>query len=429
MTLIEMVIAISILAIIILALTGSVSAGLNLMRKAKLNEIATNLANGELEKISRLRNQTDAHAVGGKFSYENVCIVGQAPDCKIDETGQETVRGVTFDIVRSVDFEPDAVTGEPNQNAGHKLVKVTVSPANGGEPTVTAKTIISPDSSSTPAAVLLTVLDASDGSSMRQGVQMRLDTGSQQFNRISNASGVAGFYELSTGATFTLGLNDMNWMLDSCSPTTVTPDPLDEVLATCWVYKTMSLGVKVTDASNGSAITGNDYRLSVGYNGSGKFGSRGTTFNGQSPPSGTLSGTNWTLTDLGTGFPLIGNLTYNVTAWAPGFKPMSITPQAMPTGYPTSSSQSVTFAMVPAVTGTVSVSVTKGGSSAPARILITDQGSGATVVRYAYTSASGMVDVDLEPGTYTVTADPGSGTQSATVVITAAATTPQSFIF
>lgn len=98
MTLLEMVIAITVLAIVILAIAGSVNAGLGLVRKAKVQDIATELANGELEKVSRLRNQSDSHAVGGQFSYENVALVGQTPDGRIEPSSVQTVRGIEFTI-------------------------------------------------------------------------------------------------------------------------------------------------------------------------------------------------------------------------------------------------------------------------------------------------------------------------------------------
>lgn len=430
MTLLEMVIAITVLAIVILAIAGSVNAGLGLVRKAKVQDIATELANGELEKISRLRNQSDSHAVGGQFSYENVALVGQTPDGRIEATGQATVRGIDFAITRSVDFLVDAVPGEPNQQAGYKVVSVTVKPANADTPVVTAKTIVSPETSSTPGTIFVDVFDAADGSTPREGVMINLNASGANFNRVSKADGRASFFELTPDRTYAVGLNDLTWQLKSCTPTSITPNPLGEETGSCYVYRTFTLNARVRDASNGGTITSNDYRLAVSYDGGGQFGTDGTVFNGQSPPVGVLAGTNWTLTELATGRPLIANMTYNVAAWAPGFRPQTITPRRMPTGYPATLTESVNFDLVPAVTGTASISVSKAGSPASnARVLFVDKATGTEVVKYALTSLSGTIDVDLEPGTYTVTADPGSGTQSADVTVTAATTTTNAFAF
>lgn len=430
MTLLEMVIAITVLAIVILAIAGSVNAGLGLVRKAKVQDLATELANGELEKISRLRNQTDSHAVGGSFSYENVALVGQSPDGRIEQTGQATVRGIDFSISRNVEFMVDAVPGEPNQQAGYKLVSVTVKPANADSPVVTAKTIVSPETSSTPGTVFVNVVDAADGSSPLQGVMVNLNASGASYNRTSKPDGRASFFELTPDKTYDVSLNDLSWKLKSCSPTQVTPNPLGEETATCYVYRTFTLGATVRDASNGGAVASNDYRIAISYNGGGQFGSDGTVFNGQSPPVGALTGTNWTLTQLGTSRPLIANLTYNVAVWAPGFKPQTITPRMMPAGYPSTLTDSVSFDLVPAVTGTASISVTKSGSPAGnARVLFVNKSTGTIVVKYALTSLSGTIDVALEPGTYTVTADPGSGTQSADVTVTASTTTTKTFAF
>lgn len=430
MTLLEMVIAMTVLAIVILAIAGSVNAGLRLVRKAKVQDLATELANGELEKISRLRNQTDSHAIGGTFSYENVALVGQTPDGRIDPTGQATVRGIDFSITRNVDFMTDPVPGEPNQQAGYKLVSVTVKPANADTPVVTAKTIVSPERSSTPGTIFINVMDAADGASARDGVMVNLNAGGSNYNRTSKSGGLASFFELTPDKAYDVGINDLSWKLKSCSPTQITPNPLGEETGTCYVYRTFTLGATVRDASNGGAITSNDYRLAIAYNGGGQFGSDGVVLNGQSPPPGALAGTKWTLTQLGAGRPLIANLTYNVAVWAPGFKPQTITPRMMPAGYPSALTDAVAFDLVPAVTGTASISVTKGGPPASnARILFVSKATGVTVVKYALTSLSGSIDVALEPGTYTVTADPGSGTQSADVTVTASTTTTKTFAF
>ncbi|MBX7160759.1 MAG: type II secretion system GspH family protein [Acidimicrobiia bacterium] len=430
MTLLEMVIAITVLAIVILAIAGSVNAGLGLVRKAKVQDIATELANGELEKVSRLRNQSDSHAVGGQFSYENVALVGQTPDGRIEPSSVQTVRGIEFTITRNVDFLVDAVPGEPNQQAGYKVVSVTVRPTNADEPVVTAKTIVSPETSSTPGTIFVNVTDAADGSSPREGVMINLNASGANYNRLSKADGLASFFELTPDKTYDVSLNDLSWQLKSCTPTQITPNPLGEETGTCFVYRTFTLGATVRDASNGGSIASNDYRMAVSFNGGGQFGSDGNVFNGQSPPPGALSGTTWTLTELATGRPLVSNLTYNVSVWAPGFAPQSITPRTMPAGYPSSSNDTVAFDLVPAVTGTASIAVSKGGSPASsARVLVVDKGTGATVVKYALTSLSGSIDIDLEPGTYTVTADPGSGTQSADVTVTASTTTTHTFAF
>lgn len=430
MSLLEMVIAITVLAIVILAIAGGVNAGLGLVRKAKVQDLATEIANGELEKISRLRNQSDSHAVGGQFSYENVALVGQTPDGRIEPSGVTTVRGIDFSITRNVDFLVDAVPGEPNQQAGYKVVSVTVKPANADTPVVTAKSIISPETSSTPGTIFVNVTDAADGASPRGGVTVNLNASGANFNRMSKTDGIAPFFELTPDKTYSVGLNDLTWTLESCTPTQITPNPLGEESGTCFVYRTFTLDATVRDASNGAAIPSNDYRLSVAYNGGGRFGADGMVFNGQSPPSGALAGTKWTLSQLGTGRPFVANLTYNIAAWAPGYKPQSITPRVMPSGYPSATTDAVTFDLVPAVTGTASIGVSKGGSPASgARVLIVDKVSGVIVVKYALTSLSGSIDVDLEPGTYTVTADPGSGTQSADVTVTASTTTTQTFAF
>ncbi len=419
-TLIEMVVSFSLLAIVILALAGTVAVGFDLVGKSKVNQIAATLGNAEVERIRALRDQSAESGEAAVFTggYDAIGTLGGNPPGQLEAERTETVRGVEFTIKIAVSFIEDQLPGQNVNYAASKLVVVTVAPttAAGGKE-MTFKTVIAPETSATPATVIFNVWDAgSGGSTAVSGVGVRLAEGGFNIKQdFTDANGTATFAGLEPGVTYDVEVADLNWpaSLASCDSATVTPNALDAVTVNCYVTKALTLQIDVTDSVSG-ATPAADYELAVWLEGNGYIPTTGELFQSNgSPLAPTPPSVTWTLTDLG-GTTMRQNVTYHVAAWAPGYAPVwtSFNP-----GYPTGGTASAALALAPASQGgAVALTVEQG--SAPvntARVIVTQ--GGTEVVKFAVTTAGGQVTINLEPGTYDVVAD-SNGAQSPVQTVT-----------
>ena len=413
-TLIEVVMAFALLALVVLGITTSVSLGFSLVRKAKVDQISTSLANAEIEKVRRLRvvrgETSEAVNAGG---YTDIGTVGGNPPGSFQPSRTETVRGIEFTIDMDVEYVSDPVPGGPVTQADYKLVTVSVHPTKTAlGKTVTAKTFVAPETSASPATVVVHVLDAGgSGGTPAEGVAFRIhQNGFDSRTDASPDTGdvvFAGLQGVNGGTPYTVELADANW-LGVEGPQQVSPNDLDSVEVTFHVYRTLTTTITVRDAATGQAITGNDYALAVSVDGNAVLSGNGRTFFGTAPPPGSLAGAVWTLSGFDGTNPFVAGMTYNVTVWGTGYVPQAQT-VVLPPGYPGGAlSASLAFDLVAASTGTLGATVMSGGSPVQkARVQVSQ--AGTDLVKYAVTDSAGQVNVTLPGGTYQVTAS-GVGT-------------------
>lgn len=434
-TVLEVVMAFTILAIVILGITGAVAVGFDLLRKAKVNQISTSLANAELENIRRMRDISGE--TGENHSYDDIGTVDGNPPGPIEPVRQTVVRGITFELTTEITWVDDSAPGTTPTYADAKLVTVTVQPTGGVDgKAVTARTIVAPPNSSNPATIIVTVTDRSgSGTSPAQGVHV-LASQASLGNRsdFTDSAGKVVFSGLATDVSYNLSISDVNWQQVGCTPSSVTPNPLDEVKVACEVYKLMEADIEVTDA-NGAALPGNDYQLSLAMEGNVQFPFSIATWLGVSPPTNpptgnSLSGTTWRITEFSAGNSLIANMTYHVSAWAPDHRPKTAA-YTLPSSYPGAGARPVGDVSVPlqylgpGSTRRITVhaerwnNLTYTWDAVPnAKVLVQDASGTVDVIRWASTLGSGDVTLDLEPGSYKVTVGDSSSSLQQTVTVT-----------
>ena len=129
LTLIELVIAISVFAVMAGGIASTASSGLNLIRNDRNRSIAANLASQEMDEI----RQTD---------FGSLPLSGLT-------TATKTVDGVSYDVERQFDFVATTATTSPCDSVGGvpKLLRATVKVrwnAMGSIPPVQSNTVITP---------------------------------------------------------------------------------------------------------------------------------------------------------------------------------------------------------------------------------------------------------------------------------------------
>ncbi|MCC7077656.1 MAG: prepilin-type N-terminal cleavage/methylation domain-containing protein [Acidimicrobiia bacterium] len=438
-TIVEVVVAFTILAVVILGITSAVAVGFDLLRKAKVNQISTSLAGSELENVRRMRDISEE--TGEDTDYEDIGTVDGNPPGIIEPVRQTVVRGITFEITTEISWVEDTAPGVTATHADAKLVSVTVRPANGVDgKAVTARTIVAPPNSSNPATIIVSVVDRSGpGTQPAVGVNV-LAAQASLGNRsdFTDASGQVVFGGLATDVQYDVSVNDVEWQELTCTPDSITPNPLDEVYVTCEVYKLLEARIDVT-GDGGGALPGNDYHVSLGMEGNVQFPFGLATWQGMSPPTppsaNSLSGTTWTINEFAPGTDLVANMTYHVSAWAPDHRPSTST-ATLPSTYPGTG---------PRPTGGVSVELEYLGPGSTrrltihaerwnnatflwdpvgsAKVLVQDSSGTVDVIRWASTFANGDVTLDLQPGTYEITVGDASSSLQQTVNVTTDATT------
>jgi type II secretory pathway pseudopilin PulG len=435
LTIIEMVVAFSLLAIVVLAMTSSVAVGFNLVRKSKVDQIATQLANSEIERIRRIRDVTGETAeAGNRGGYKDIgtctmqggtCVPSGYPPGVIPASREKTVRGITYVITVDIVYKSDPVQGEPDTYDDYKLVTVSVEPK---QPVlgkkITAKTIISPETSATPGTMRVTVVDAGgSGTQPVQGIEVRAAQGSLNVGSLyTDASGIALFAGLTPSATYDFTVVDSGpWKkappsVSDC-PATVsrTLNPLEEDSVTLCVYKPVQLTVNVSAQETGASIT--DHNLAVVMESNGKFAANQRLYSADgSPPELSSDKRTWSLTGFGVTNPFAAGMRYYLAAWAPGYAPawVEVVPAA---------DEVVELALAAAASGAVAVHVNAGGAPVPGAWVSVRRAMTDTV-RYAVTRPDGGVVVDLEPGIYTVEAQSTAGIGTAVATVSFGSTTP-----
>ncbi len=144
MSLIETIVAVSILAIALLLTIGPTVAAFRTLRGAKVINLAESVGQGRIELIQQL-------------DFDEVGVSGATVPGSLDGVSTETVQGVTFDVVTTVDWvgsdglDPgllsgagDGVTGQADFGQNYKWVTVQVTPSDGSLAPVVFSTAIAP---------------------------------------------------------------------------------------------------------------------------------------------------------------------------------------------------------------------------------------------------------------------------------------------
>ncbi len=133
MTLLEIVFAFFVLALVLVSLIGVMGVATRLIRESKLETIATAIANEEIERIRTL-----PYGQVGLLSPPSPDV----PTGTLPETTQVTRMGVTFTVAYDIRWVDDAYDGlgeedktRPGEGKGqdYKILKVTVSWQSGGK--------------------------------------------------------------------------------------------------------------------------------------------------------------------------------------------------------------------------------------------------------------------------------------------------------
>ncbi|GEM_PF-1629499 len=414
-SLLETVVAFSLLAIVILAVTSAVGTGLRLVREAKTGEIATNIAEGELERV---RDRAS-------FPYQNIGVTGGVVPGVLVAEQTRTVRGVEFTIVTDVEYVEDTTgIGGDNPDASAKLLSVSVYPtADGMENAVRMRSILTPQESTTPATVVVRVADSSDNS-VATGVGIRLHrNGFDSRSGLTDTVGRLTFAGLegteATGVPYTIELDDVAWKTEEPAGVTASPSSLDKITKELHVYQLLTLELDVFDSTTGTQLP-DPYWVALHMEPAGRFSVRQGLWSSTSASEKNAS--LWTISAFPNGTDVVGNMSYNFSVWAAGYRPATVSFLA-PTSYPSGILQTThahSVGLVPAVTEALTVRVFD-TSSPPAGfqalVRVQDAATGTDVLRYALTGSAGTVSLHLEPGVYQVTAI-GVTSQTKTVTLT-----------
>lgn len=147
MTLIETLMAISVLAIALMLTIGPTLSSFAVLRDAKVIDVGQSMAQGRLEEIRQL-------------DFDDIGTVGGAPVGVVDPNQVLTVQGIDYNVATTVDWVgsagtdsgfdtngvgSDGVVGQPDFGRNYKWVQVTVQPVDLSIDPMVFSTAITPD--------------------------------------------------------------------------------------------------------------------------------------------------------------------------------------------------------------------------------------------------------------------------------------------
>lgn len=325
------------------------------------SQIGTSRLDVESSKIAQQQLE-DVRAM----AYSAIGTVGGNPPGTIPATQTQTINGVTYSIATTVKYVDDPAQGQPHTYVDYKSVTVVVTPSSGTTSPVTNSTIVAPPSYASMSGLSTAVVTVVDAVTLQplQGMTVNISGGpSAARSDLTTSNGTVVFAGLtpnptSTGSpqyNYTVQVAQSGWATDATTAPSVTTAHLSASQTwqvTIKVYKPTTIGVNLVDSTTGQPIT--------------KYSS--VTIAAPSPQSLTdsQSGTtgSYTFTTL-QGQTIEPSLSaFGITATADCYASQTIN-QALPTGYPSNTSGSVTFQMVPQAGGTMTVTVLNASNSQP----------------------------------------------------------------
>lgn len=147
LSLIETIIAISLLAVALMITIGPTVSSFTTLRNAKVIDLGESLGQGRLEEIRQL-------------PFDEIGVSGGSPDGALTGVETRTVQGVEFEMTTEIDWVgsggtdsgfdiggtgADGIASQPDFGRNYKWVRVTIEPADGSIDPIVFSTAITPD--------------------------------------------------------------------------------------------------------------------------------------------------------------------------------------------------------------------------------------------------------------------------------------------
>jgi type II secretory pathway pseudopilin PulG len=413
-TLIESVLAMMLFAIVSTALTGLLTSSISAQKVSHEKTLAEQTVSSQIEWI---RQQP----------YDNVGTPGGNPSGTINATGLKNgsnpvvMVGLRGNLFTKIQYVDDPTPNSYQTKANYKMVTVTLLRASDNILLARQVTYIAPPGQAPYGGINLAIINAQvmdmGNNTPLSAVQVNLATGpSAPRSDSTDATGTVTFPALTANPTsgsqayYDLSVTPPTGytaLSDDVSPSSaahVQLSPGQTFNTVLRVYQGCTIFVQLTNASDGSAYTGNANVTVSSSRGSQTF---------------SYTGSPLTITQI-AGENVVPGLSYTVMT-ANGFYSTS-TSKTVPNNYP--SDLTSTFAVSGYATGSVTSTVTWGGA-AVSGATVTLTGGPVSLSQTQTTNASGQVTfTDVPAGSgYTVTATKSGQSVNASATVTQGATT------
>ena len=417
---IEVLVGIMILAIVAGGIVQGLAATSTSLGTSRAETTATKLATAALDRAHRM-------------PYEDVGTVGGSPPGIIPASATRNVNGINFKVDTDVEYVDDPALGQPQTYVNYKRVTVTVTPDTAAARPMQETTLVAPPAIGAIAGkstIVVTVIDALTDQPL-SGVPVTADQSTSPAQTRSTGSDgkvvFAGLEPSAIAATdqkykyrLTVGLADP-WVTHPDS----APSQAQQHLAasqtwttTLKVFKRATINVNVRDAATGQPVA---ERTQVQV-----------TTPTPDPLSETLIGATGLFTfNTIAGKPIQPSASNFTVAVQADCYPDASASRAVPTGYPSNTTENFTFNLNRAVSGYLDVTLrsTANGNPVVAGGQVQVSGGQASLPpRVRATDAAGKVRFCLDPSgsvNYVVSAaKAGFGAGSVLAAVNANQTTP-----
>jgi prepilin-type N-terminal cleavage/methylation domain-containing protein len=251
---IEVLIGIIILAIVAGAVVQGFAASSSQVGRSKLDSVATEIAQGQLESARRL-------------TYGQVGTVGGNPEGSLTAVQTRTVGSTAYRVQTSVAYVDDPALGRPRTYVNYKRVTVVVTPQLPNARAVTQTTLIAPPNFGAVegrATAVITVVDALTDEPLK-GATVTLDgSTSPRRSDVTDAEGKVVFAGLEPSDPLPTSSTHFYRATAAVSGYSTHPDSLlvrqslavsQTWQATIKVFKPSTIRVNLRDADTGAFIT------------------------------------------------------------------------------------------------------------------------------------------------------------------------------
>ena len=326
---IEVLVGIIILGLVAVGIAEGLAQSSLLIGHSKADTIAHNVAAAQLDQAHRI-------------DYDDLGTVAGNPPGIIPPTQTVVQSGQSFTVATRVDYVDDQALGQPKNFVNYKKVAVTVTPVTGKTAAVTQSTLVAPPSIGAiagKATAIVTVLDSKTDQPL-QGVQVTIDQSTSPARTApTDANGQVVFAGLDPSA---IPPTDPKYQyrLTAVANGYVThdstsPDVMQQHLAskqtwnaTIKMFKPTTINVRLRDKATGALITEaatTQIETAAPVQVESQFGTTGQ----------------FSFTQI-SGDPIEPGQ-YTVKVQPDCYKPVTLPPADMPTGYPANTTQTVTI--------------------------------------------------------------------------------------
>jgi len=407
--------------LLLLIVAGGVVAGFT----AASSQIGSTRLDVESSKIAQQKLE-DLRAM----PYSAIGIVNGNPPGTIPASTTQTVNGISYTTQTTVKYVDDPAVGQPHTYVDYKSIVVVVTPSVPTGQPVTASTMVAPPNYASMSGLSTAVVTVVDAVTLQPLAGMTVSIGggpSATRTDVTSTAGTVVFAGLTPNPTstsspqynYTAQVGQTGWSTDPTTAPTITTAHLSASQTwqvTIKVFKPTTITASLIDSVTGKPIT-NYSSVTVA-----------------SPSPQSLTDSQGGTTGAYTFTTLQGQLiepsqsAFNVTATADCYGSQTIT-QAIPIGYPSITSQGLTFSLVAQAGGHLTATVLDASTSKPisgATVQISGgQNSISPVVRT--TDVNGIATFCEPPSgstNYTLAAGAsGYGAGSTSAVITNGSTT------